>query len=185
MSINDAIAGFGIELKDLYHPSLPPTKNIADVLHFLQQTHQKKHGDKTKIHFLIDEFNQEILTTTYSPKINETLQKLFMESTIVIALQSVSKNRSIVSVEKQNKLQTEVMDVTSSGMKPFEFKTCIRMTYQLHQLQKVLEEEIQNNDFIAPLTFKGTNFYFTFKLTKSFIFSNNKYIFRHIFTFNN
>ena len=183
MSINDAITGFDIDLKDLYHPTLPPTKNIADVLRFLQRSHQKKHGDEKNIHFLIDEFNQEILSTKYSSKLNETLMEFFMESTIVIALQSVSKNRRIVSVEKQNESQTEVIDVTSSGMKPFEFKTCIRMTYQLHQLQKVLEEEIQNKDFIAPLTFKGTNCYFTFKLTKSFFFSNNEFIFRHIFEF--
>ena len=157
MSIYEATTGSGIILEEIYQPLKTPTKNIVDLLHFLQKSYQSKHGDERKIHFLIDEFNQEILTTTYSTKLKETLPKFFMESTIVIALQSVSKDRTIRSVNEQDGFQTEVMDVESSGMALFELKTCIRMSSQLHQLQKDLENEIEKNDFIAPLTFKSKN----------------------------
>ena len=48
MSIHDALTGSGISLEELYHPTLPPTKNIGDVLRFLQV----KHGNETKfVHF--------------------------------------------------------------------------------------------------------------------------------------
>ena len=154
MSINDAVTGSNIHVKDLYHPTLPPTKNIADVLLFLQRKHEHEDKDKN-IHFLIDEFNQELLTTKYSTQLNKTLQQSFKESTVVIALQSVGKSRTIQTADKQNKFQTEVMDVTTSGMKTFQLGTCARMSYQLHQLQRNLETEIENNDFEAPLTFKG------------------------------
>ena len=152
MSIHDALTGSGISLEELYHPTLPPTKNIGDVLRFLQV----KHGNETKVvHFLIDEFNQEILTTMYLTQIHEALKSFFKKSTIVIALQSVRKDRTIHSSDKENKSQTKVIDLKSSGMKIFELTKCMRMSHQLHQLQRNLEVEIEKNHFVAPLTFKG------------------------------
>lgn len=157
MSIYDAITGSDITLEDLYHPTKTPAKNIVDVFTFLQQ----KHGDETKtVHFLIDEFNQEILTTKYSTQLHVTLHESFKESTVVIALQSVNKDRTICSADKQIKFQTDSMDVASSGMKPFELTTCVRMSSQLHRLQRNLEAEIETEHFVAPLTFKGIPYFF-------------------------
>ena len=155
MSISDAISRTEILLEHLYNPSSAPTVNIVEILHILQKQH-----DNQIVHFLIDEFNQEILTKPYSTKLGEILKESFEASTVVIALQSVSKDRKIRSSDNQNKFQTEAMDVESSGMKIFELKTSVRMSSQLHKLQKNLECEIERCPFKAPLTFKGKSFIF-------------------------
>ena len=152
MSIYDAISGSGISMKSLYNPSSAPTENIVAVLRFLQSKHE--YEDKI-VNFLIDEFNQEILTKSYSTKLCEGLKTSFEASTVVIALQSVSKDRKILSSDNQNKFQTEPMDIESSGINIFELKTSVRMSSQLHKLQTNLEHEIEKSPFKAPLTFKG------------------------------
>ena len=152
MSIYDAIHGSGISMKALYNPSSAPTANIVAVLRFLQNQHKYEHR---VVHFLIDEFNQEILTKSYSTKLGESLKKSFEASTVVIALQSVSKDRKILSSDDQNKFQTEPMDIESSGMNIFELKTSVRMSSQLYELQRNLEHEVEKCPFKAPLTFKG------------------------------
>ena len=142
-------------MKALYNPSSAPIANIVTVLRFLQ----RKHISEDKIvHFLIDEFNQEILTKSYSTKLGESLKNSFEASTVVIALQSVKKDRKILSSDVQNEFHTEVMDIESSGMKMFELRTSVRMSSQLHKLQKNLEHEVESCPFKAALTFKGNSF---------------------------
>ena len=161
MSINDAISGSGISMKGLYNASSAPTTNIVVVLRFLK----KQHEDQI-VHFLIDEFNPDLLTKSYSTKLGESLKKSFEESTVVIALQSVNKERVVRSVvrssDDQNIFKTEAMDIESSGMKIFELKTAVRMSSQLHKLQKNLEREIESAPFKGPLSFKGRLFCFTY-----------------------
>ena len=158
MSINDAISGSGISMKDLYNASSAPTTNIVVVLRFLK----KQHEDQI-VHFLIDEFNPDLLTKSYSTKLGESLKKSFEESTVVIALQSVNKERVVRSSDDQNIFKTEAMDIDeSSGMKIFELKTAVRMSSQLHKLQKNLEREIESAPFKMPLSFKGRLFCFTY-----------------------
>ena len=152
MSIYDAISGSEISMKALYNPPLAPTANIVAVLRFLQRKHQ--YGDKI-VHFLIDEFNQEMLTKSYSTKLGESLKNSFEASTVVIALQSVKKDRKILSSYAQNEFHTEVMDIESSGMKIFKLRTSVRMSSQLHKLQKNLEHEVESCPFKAAFTLKG------------------------------
>ena len=138
-------------MKALYNPSSAPIANIVTVLRFLQS---KYEYDKI-VHFLIDEFNQEMLTKSYSTKLGESLKNSFEASTVVIALQSVKKDRKILSYDVQNEFHTEVMDIESSGMKILQLRTSVRMSSQLHKLQKNLEHEVESCPFKAALTFKG------------------------------
>ena len=150
MSINDAIFGSEIFMKDLYNALSAPTTNIVTLLHFLK----KQHEDQI-VHFLIDEFNRDLLTKSYSTKLGESLKRSFEESTVVIALQSVNKERVVRSSDDQNIFKTEAMDIGSSGMKIFELKTAVRMSSQLHELQRNLEHETESCPFKVPLYFKG------------------------------
>ena len=154
MSIYDAISGSGISMKDLYNLTSAPTANIVAVLRFLQ----KQHIDQI-VHFLIDEFNQEILTKSYSTKLFECLKEYFKASSVVISLQSVSKDRKILSSNDKKQFQTETLDIESSGMKIFELEKAVRMSSQLHKLQKNLEHEVERCPYTAPLTFKGKSFF--------------------------
>ena len=131
------------------------SKNSVD----FDDIHERQKNDPP-VHFLFDEVPQEIFTSSYSTELAEGLKNYFEHSTVVIALQSVKKMREIQSVDEPNKSQTNQMDIEpliKSGIKIFELKTCVRMSSQLHELQKDLEIEVEKNPFQANLTHKVKN----------------------------
>ena len=187
MSINDAISDSKISMEDLYNPASAPDKNIVELLSFLEQIEtivvdpsmsEVKLNHKV-VHFLIDEFNQEILTRSYSTKLLESLKKNFEASTVVLALQSVSKDRRILSSDDQrSRFLTETLNIESSGMEIFELKTAVRMSSQLHELQQNLEHEVENCCFEAPITFKGNFIFWVDQIN----INQRKYMFLLIFS---
>ena len=152
MSISDAISESDISLESLYSFTSPPSSNIGDVFLFLQQEHKNQ-----LVHFLVDEFNQEFLTNTYASSLHNILKNSFNNSSVVIALQSVSKQRTICSAADTKDViqQSNETDFQSTGMKLFELNTAVRMTRQLFELQKNLESEIHSSPFKAALAYKG------------------------------
>ena len=152
MSISDAVSGSTTRLETLYGFTSPPTSNIGDVLTYIQEHHQGQ-----LVHFLIDEFNQEFLTTEYGLVLSKILKDSFSNSTVVIALQSVSKQRTVCSaVDNQDIIQqTTKIDFQSTGMELFQLKTAVRMSKNLFELQKSLESEVESSPFKAALAFKG------------------------------
>ena len=95
----------------------------------------------------------------YSAAFAEGLKNYFEHSTVVIALQSVRKVREIQSSDKPQKPgkkldQMDMEPLTKHEVKLFELKTCVRMSSQLHELQKNLEVETEKAPFQANLTYK-------------------------------
>ena len=159
MSISDAVSGSTTRLETLYGFTSPPTSNIGDVLTYIQEQHQGQ-----LVHFLIDEFNQEFLTTEYGLVLSKILKDSFSNSTVVIALQSVSKQRTVCSaVDNQDIIQqTTKIDFQSTGMELFQLKTTVRMSKNLFELQKSLESQVKSSPFKAALAFKGKSTLFSF-----------------------
>ena len=157
VSISEAIIASTISLQSLYGFMSPPSSNIGDVLKHLQKQHQGQ-----PVHFLVDEFNQEFITNQYALDLRKTLNECFKDSTVVIALQSVSKQRKICSATDNKDIiqQTTTTDFQSTGMKLFELKTAARMTNQLFKLQKNLEDKASTSLFKAALSFKGEFLYY-------------------------
>ena len=121
--------------------------------------HDSHNSEKgyPSVHFLFDEVPQEIFTSSYSTELAQGLEKYFEHSTVVIALQSVKKVREIKSVDEPNKPQPQQMDIeplTNSGVEIFKLKTCVRMSSQLHELQKNLEAKAEQTPFQSNLTYK-------------------------------
>ena len=152
MSISDAISESDISLESLYSFTSPPSSNIGDVFLFLQQEHKNQ-----LVHFLVDEFNQEFLTNTYASALHNILKSSFNNSTVVIALQSVGKQRTICSAaDNENVIkQTTETAFQSTGMELFKLNTMVRMTWQLYKLQRNLECKVTTSPFKAALSFKG------------------------------
>ena len=167
ISINNAILGSNISLESLYGAATsPPSSNIGDVFLFLKEQHQGQ-----LVHFLVDEFNQEFLTTSYGMALCNILKRTFNHSTVVIALQSVEKQRTICSAADNNVIQkSENTNFQSTGMKIFKLDTAVRMTRQLFNLQKNLESEVKSSPFKAAIAFKGER---RAKKLYSFIIQNN------------
>ena len=152
MSISDAVSGSHIPLESLYDFTSPPSSNIGDVFQFLQARHQGY-----LVHFLVDEFNQEFLTDTYASALHNILKSSFNKSTVVIALQSVGKQRTICSAADNKDViqQSNETDFQSTGMELFKLNTTVRMTWQLYKLQRNLECKVTTSPFKAALSFKG------------------------------
>ena len=170
-----SISDTGIAANELYSPSSKPKENIITALKLL------KDKQKTpKVHFLVDEFNSELLCKKYSTQFADGLKTNFKDSTVVIALQSVRKDRSIIrSSDNQNNFQTEAMDMEplkNAGVKEFVLKSSVRMASQLHEMQSHLEAEAEKSQFKAPLTFEDPTdigwFLFTITLTYFTVFVN-------------
>ena len=165
-----SIGEIKINTKDLYNSS----KNIIEVLKILGEEHgmefpsydlddsdsgSRNNSQKSNfpVHFLLDEVPQEIFTSSYSEELAQGLKNYFKHSTVVIALQSVKKVREIQSVDEPNKPQTKQMDIEplkKYGVQLFELKVCVRMSSQLHELQKNLEAEAEKTPFQANLSYK-------------------------------
>ena len=153
MSIYNAILGSNISLESLYGAATsPPSSNIGEVFQFLKEQHQGQ-----LVHFLVDEFNQEFLTKSYGLALHDILELSFNNSMVVIALQSVEKQRTICSTTDNNNIiqKSENTDLPSTGMKIFKLDTAVRMTRQLFNLQKNLESEVKSSPFKAAIAFKG------------------------------
>ena len=156
----------GISVEDLYSFSGTPKENIIEVLRNLKKKNLADHSDTgsrySSVNFLIDEINQEILTKTYASKLAEGLERDFESSTVVIALQSVNKEREIKSFENpdgKNIIQIESMDTSpleNSGVRVLWLEKSVRMSYEIYELQSDLEKESQANPFITALKFKET-----------------------------
>ena len=172
-----------IKAEDLYNSSSRPSKNIIEFLKILGEKHGMKfpsydsddsndsddsddsdsHKNSQKsnfpVHFLLDEVPQEIFGSNYSEELGKGLKNYFEHSTVVIALQSVRKVREIQSSDKPQKPgkkldQMDMEPLTKHEVKLFELKTCVRMSSQLHELQKNLEAEAEKAPFHANLTYK-------------------------------
>ena len=150
-----SISETGIPTKALYSPTSNPTENIVSALKLLKD----KAPSKKTVHFLIDEFNSEILCKKYSTKLADGLKTHFKDSTVVFALQSVRKDRSIRSSDKQKNFQTEEINMEplkKAEVKEFVLTSSVRMSSQLHQMQSHLEAETEKFQLKAPLTFKDS-----------------------------
>ena len=151
MSIYNAISGSDISLESIYGAATsPPSSNIGDVFLFLKKQHQGQ-----LVHFLVDELNQEVFTKSYASTLYNILESSFNESTIVIALQSVCKNRTIKSVDNENVYQSDPIDLENCELEIIQLKTSARMTQQLYKLQLNLQKEVEQNPFKATVTYKG------------------------------
>ena len=151
MSIYNAISGSDISLESIYGAATsPPSSNIGDVFLFLKNQHQGQ-----LVHFLVDELNQEVFTKSYASTLYNILESSFNESTIVIALQSVCKNRTIKSVDNENVYQSDPIDLENCELEIIQLKTSARMTQQLYKLQLNLQKEVEQNPFKATVTYKG------------------------------
>ena len=153
-----SISEAGIPTNLLYSPSSKPTENIISALDLLKDKEQASSKGQHPVHFLIDEFNSELLCKDYSMKLADGLKTNFNDSTVVIALQSVRKDRSIRSGNRNN-FQTEAMDMEplkNAGVKEFVLNSAVRMSSQLHEMQCHLEAEAEKSQFKAPLTFKDS-----------------------------
>ena len=154
-----SISETGIPAKAFYSPSSKPTENIISALKLLKEKEQASSNNQHPVHFLIDEFNSELLCKKYSMELAEGLETDFKDSTVVIALQSVRKERSIRSSNNQNNFQTEAMDMEplkNAGVKDFILNSSVRMSSQLHKMQSHLEAEAEKSQFKAPLTFEDS-----------------------------
>ena len=150
-SIYNAISGSDISLESIYGAATsPPSSNIGDVFLFLKNQHQGQ-----LVHFLVDELNQEVFTKSYASTLYNILESSFNESTIVIALQSVCKNRTIKSVDNENVYQSDPIDLENCELEIIQLKTSARMTQQLYKLQLNLQKEVEQNPFKATVTYKG------------------------------
>ena len=152
-----SISETGISIEKLYRPSSNPTENIITALKLLKDKEKDSLKQQHPVHFLIDEFNSELLSKNYSMKLADGLETNFKDSTVVIALQSVRKERSIRSSDNQNIFQTETMDMEplkNAGAKEFVLKNSLRMSFQLHKMQSHVEAEAEKSQFKAPLTFE-------------------------------
>ena len=146
----------GISTKEIYNPSSVPTRNIISVLELLLKKEKNYQENDRAIHFLIDECPEELLTHSYSKELAEGLEKHFRNSTVVIALQSVKKVREIKSSDKEMEPpihQIDIQPLKDSSVGIFNLDYAVRMSFQLHKLQKELEADSQNSQFKAPLTF--------------------------------
>ena len=151
MSIAEAVSNSYISLESLYdRVTSPPFNNIGRVLQHLQVKHEPQ-----LVHFLVDEFNQELLTSSYISSLNLKLEYGLKDSTVVIALQSVCKNRTIQSVDNTNIHQFAPIDLKECELEIIQLKTCARMTEQLYKLQLNLQKEVELNPSKAILTYKG------------------------------
>ena len=152
MSIAEAVSNSRISLESLYgRVTSPPSTNIGNVLRHLQ----KQHKPRQLVHFLVDEFNQELLTSSYISSLNFYLEDYLKDSTVVIALQSVCKNRTIQSVDNTKIHQFSPIDLEECELEIIQLKTCARMTEQLYKLQLNLQKEVELNPSKAILTYKG------------------------------
>ena len=145
LSLSDAVEGANFKVTDVYNCSSLPTKNIADVMMLL-----KAKYNKDTVHFLFDEVPQELFSETYSKKLFSCLESsLFKNSVVVIALQSVQKTRRMTELHKdkmtdlQRVTVSQEIDLASTGMKLFKLHTTMRMSMCLHNLKRILEEEIE------------------------------------------
>ena len=154
-----SISETGIPTKELYSPSSNPTANVITALKLLKVKEKASSKSPPKVHFLIDEFNSELLCKKYSIELANGLKTNFKDSAVVIALQSVRKERSIRSSNNQNNFQTEAMDMEplkNAGVKDFILNSSVRMSSQLHKMQSHLEAEAEKSQFKAPLTFEDS-----------------------------
>ena len=151
MSVYNAISGSDISLESLYGAATsPPSSNIGNVFLFLKNQHRGQ-----LVHFLVDELNQELFTKSYASTLNNILKSSFNESTIVIALQSVCKNRTILSIDKENIYQSDPIDLENCELEIIQLQSSARMTQQLYKLQLNLQKEVERNPFKATVTYKG------------------------------
>ena len=151
MSIYNAISGSNISLESLYGGATsPPLSNIGDVFLFLKNHHQGQ-----LVHFLVDELHQEVFTKSYASTLYNILESSFYDSTIVIALQSVCKNRTIQTVDNENVLQSDPIDLENCKLEIIQLKISARMTQQLYKLQLNLQKEVEQNPFKATVTLRG------------------------------
>ena len=154
ISIAEAISNSEYSLESLYgRVTSPPSTNIGDVLLHLRSQHAFHF-----VHFLVDEFNQELFTKLYASTLHyilEDLDNFLYDSTVVIALQSVFKNRTIRSAGHKNMHQFVPIDLENYNLKIIQLKTCARMTHQLYKLQLNLQKEVEENPFTATLSFQG------------------------------
>ena len=155
-----SISETGTPAKELYSTSSKPTTNIISALERLKENVKASSKDPhAPVHFLIDEFNSELLCQQYSMELADGLETNFKDSTVVITLQSVRKYRSIQTSDKKKSFQTEAMDtepLLNAGVKEFKLKSSMRMSSQLHEMQYHLEDEAVKSKFKAPLTFKDS-----------------------------
>ena len=151
VSIYNAISESNISLESLYGSATsPPLSNIGDVFLFL-----KNHYQGQLVHFLVDELHQEVFTKSYASTLYNILESSFYDSTIVIALQSVCKNRTIQTVDNENVFQSDPIDLENCELEIIQLKTSARMTQQLYKLQLNLQKEVEQNPFKATVTYKG------------------------------
>ena len=171
-----SISETGIPTEKLHSPSSNPTENVISALALLKEKEKASSKVPHPVHFLIDEFNSELLCKKYSTKLADDLKAKFKDSTVVIALQSVRKDRSIRTSDNQINFQAETMDMNPlkyAGVKEFVLKSSVRMSSQLHKMQSHLEVKAENSQFKSPLTFKGpTNIGWCFLLQ---LFLQNMY----------
>ena len=139
----------GIPIKDLHRSITEPSKNLFTVLKNLKEL---VGGNEKIVNFLIDEVNQEILTEDYSTELAKGLKEHFGESTVVMALQSVEKVREVRRMDNTTTILTKEMNIDplkEVGVEIFDLTKVARMSAQLYQLQRILEDE--KSEFKCPL----------------------------------
>ena len=94
----------------------------------------------------------EVFHKQYSKELKNYLNNHFKGSYVVIALQSVKKTREINSNKPTEK--SPEIDLESSGMKLLRMNTVMRLSYQIHNLSRILQEQIEKTNFKAALTYK-------------------------------
>ena len=124
---------------------------------------RKVESKYSSVNFLIDEVNQEILTKSYASKLAKGLKSEFKDSTVVLALQSVNKEKEIKSSEDsdgKNMIQLEKMDISpleDFGVKVLCLEKSVRMSFEIYELQKAWEEKATANPFKTILEYKETD----------------------------
>ncbi|XP_066913790.1 uncharacterized protein [Clytia hemisphaerica] len=149
-SIGDALEGSTIDISDVYDMMYPPRVNLCRVLEYL-------YSDKTKhLGFMIDEFPGDFLTTKYAENLKESLVKNFQDTTVILALQSVEKNRKVIKSGFFNDDVKEVerCDYHQTGMKVFTLDKTMRMAVNIHQMIEIFQEEIEKEIVDVPLEYK-------------------------------
>jgi len=95
LSLVDISSSAGYSVSQFYNYCGPPTRNISDLLQYLQNT------NGGKCHILIDEFHADNINNKYCYNLHRYLVDHFQTSTVVIATQSITTTKEIIDKKSE------------------------------------------------------------------------------------
>ena len=124
---------------------------LSMILFRLWEKHEK---DNCLLHFIIDEYDGEMLTEGEALLLRALFDHKLKHSTIVIMAQSLEKKRS--DHDGNATVAHKNYQYAGTGLKVFELEKCMRTTVQIHDFISTVQDEVENtsNEYNLPYIYR-------------------------------